>query len=108
MGFVAVVSFFAFANPAAPAADEKPAIAQGIMHTVDLKEGKFVLGGTNEGQATFRFGVKKGEREAEVLLDGKPATLATAFKPGRKATVTYVTVGDAHWASKVEMTSGGK
>jgi len=87
-------------------------VATGYIHDPrtsknDLEIGSFVLGGKNESQTIFRTGVNVGEREAEILLDGKKATFQAAIKPGRKATVTYVTVGKDRWASKVEVTSAG-
>ena len=94
------------------AAEEKgkPRVMDGWLHSVDLKAGSFVLRGKNESQTTFRIGVKTGERRDDclLLLDGKLANLETAFKPGRKAAVTYVKVGDDLGASKLEVTSAAK
>ena len=94
--------------PPGVAADAQ--VMDGYLHSVDLKAGSFVLGGKNESQTTFRFGVKTGERRADclLLLDGKTANPATALKPGRKATVTYVKVGDDLGASKLEVMSAAK
>ena len=88
----------------------KPQVMDGYIHSVDLKAGSFVLGGKNESQTTFRVGVKTGEKRADclLLLDGKMANPETAIKPGRKASVTYVKVGDDLGASKVEVTSAAK
>jgi len=88
----------------------KTQVMDGYLHSVDLKAGSFVLGGKNESQTTFKFGVKTGERRADclLLLDGKMANPATAIKPGRKATVTYVKVGDDLGASKLEVMSTAK
>ena len=74
----------------------------------DLHLGSFLLGGRNESVTVFRTGVKKGEREASILLDGKKTTFQDAIKPGRKATVTYAKVGDELWVSKVEVASSAK
>jgi hypothetical protein len=110
--FVAAVLGLAFIDASsALAADEKVNdVAVGYIHSVDLKAGSFVLGGRNESQTTFRIGVKTGERRSDclLLLDGKMANPATAIKPGRKATVTYVKVGDDLGASKLEVTSAAK
>jgi len=92
------------------AAEEKKEskVADGWIHAVDMKAGTFVLGGRNESQTTFRVGVKAGEREADIFLDGKKTNPANAIKSGRKASVTYVKVGDDLWATKIEVTSKGK
>ena len=86
----------------------KPQIMDGWIHAVDLKAGSFVLGGKNESQTTIRIGVKAGEREATILLDGKRTNPGAAIKSGRKASVTCVKVGDDLWASKMEVTSAAK
>jgi ferric-dicitrate binding protein FerR (iron transport regulator) len=86
----------------------KSQIIDGWIHAVDLKAGSFVLGGKNESQTTIRVGVKTGEREAVILLDGKRTNPATAIKPGVKASVTCVKVGDDLWASRLEVTSAAK
>ncbi len=106
----AAILALAFINASSGrAADEKANdIANGYVHSIDLKGGSFVLGGKNESQWTFRFGVNVGEREATVLLDGKRASLESAIKPGRKASVSSITVGKELWATKVEVTSGEK
>jgi hypothetical protein len=83
-------------------------VTDGWIHSVDLKAGSFVLGGKNESQTTFRIGMKHGEREAEILLDGKKATFEAAVKPGRKASVTYAKVGNDLWVWNAEVTSGTK
>ena len=92
------------------AAEEKvkPQVVDGWIHTVDLQAGSFVLGGKNESQTTIRVGVKTGEREADIFLDGKKTNPATAIKPGLKASVTCVKVGDDLWASRMEITSAAK
>ena len=88
----------------------KSQVMEGYIHSADLKAGTFVIGGRNESQTTFRVGVKTGEKRADclLLLDGKMAKPETAIKPGRKATVTYVKVGDDLGASKLEITSEAK
>jgi hypothetical protein len=80
-------------------------IEEGWIQTVDLKSGRFVLGGQNERQTTLRFGVNPGEWESIALLDGRKATFQAAIQPGRKATVACVQVGEDLWVSKVEVTS---
>ena len=92
----------------APDTKAKPRVMEGRIHSVDLKAGTFVLLDKKESQTTFRVGVKSGERRDDclLLLDGKPTDPAIAMKPGRKASVTYVQVGDDRGASKVEVTSG--
>jgi hypothetical protein len=80
----------------------------GWIHSVDLKAGSFVLGGKNEGQTTFRVAVKvEGNREPpQLLLDGKKADFQAAIQPGRKASVTFVTVAEHDlWVWRVEVTS---
>ena len=111
--FAAAILFLAFINASSALAAEekgKPRVMDGWLHSVDLKAGSFVLRGKNESQTTFRIGVKTGEKRDDclLLLDGKMANLETAFKPGRKATVTYVKVGDDLGASKLEVTSAAK
>jgi len=109
--FVAAILCLAFIHASiALAADEKVNdVAVGYIHSVDLKAGTFVLGGRNESQTTFRFGVNRGEREAYILLDGKkPKSLKAAIKPGCKASVTSVTVGKDLWVTKLEVTSAAK
>ena len=113
-------SFSLSAGQTAYAADREGAegevkslVATGYIHDPktskdDLYPGSFVLGGRNESQTIFRTGVKAGEREATILLDGKRADFQTAIKPGRKASVTYVMVGNDRWVSKVEVTSAAK
>jgi hypothetical protein len=88
----------------------KSQVMKGRIHSLDLKAGTFVLVGEKESKTTFRVGVKNGERRDDclLLLDGKPANPATAMKPGRKASVTYVQVGNDRGASKVEVTSAAK
>ena len=92
----------------APRVAEDTRVMDGWIRSIDLKAGSFVLAGKNESQTTFKFGVKTGERRAEMLflLDGKRANRETAIKPGRKASVTYVKVGDDLRAWKVEVASG--
>ena len=67
--FVAAILCLAFIHASiALAADEKVNdVAVGYIHSVDLKAGTFLLGGRNESQTTFRFGVNRGEREACLL-----------------------------------------
>jgi len=91
----------------------KSVVTTGYIHDPksskdDLHLGSFLLGGRNESVTVFRTGVKKGEREASILLDGKKTTFQDAIKPGRKATVTYAKVGDELWVSKVEVASSAK
>lgn len=94
-------------NGPEPDTKAKPRVMEGRIHSVDLKAGSFVLVGQEESKTTFRVGVMNGERRDDclLLLDGKPAP-ATAMKPGRKASVTYVQIGDDLGASKVDVTSG--
>ena len=111
--FAAAILFLAFISASnALGAEEKgkAQVMDGWLDSVDLKAGTFVLHGKRESQTTFRIGVKTGERRADclLLLDGKMANPETAFKPGRKATVTYVKVGDDLGASKIEVTSAAK
>ena len=108
--FAAAILFLAFITASnALAAEEKglPQVMDGRLHSVDLKAGSFVLRGKDESPTTFRIGVKTGERRDDclLLLDGKVANPETAIKPGRKASVTYVKVGDDLGASKLEITS---
>ena len=108
--FVAAILALAFINGFNALAGEgkvNPLVMDGLIHSVDLKAGSFVLRGKKESQTTFRVGVKTGERRTDclLLLDGKMANPETAIKPGRKATVTYVKVGDDLGASKLEITS---
>ena len=108
--FAAAILGLAVINASSALAAEgkgKPRVMDGWLHSVDLKAGSFVLRGKNESQTTFRVGVKTGERRADclLLLDGKMANPETAIKPGRKATVTYVKVGDDLGASKLEVMS---
>jgi len=91
-----------------PSAAPDAQVADGWIHAVDMKAGTFVLGGRNESQTTFRVGVKAGEREADIFLDGKKTNPANAIKSGRRASVTYVKVGDDLWATKIEVTSAVK
>ena len=96
------------AEPEGAKGEVKSLVATGYIHDPktskdDLYPGSFLLGGQNESQTVFRTGVKKGEREAQILLDGKKATFQDAIKPGRKATVTYVKVGKDLWVWKVEV-----
>lgn len=95
-------------NGPKPDAKAKPRVMEGRIHSVDLKAGTFVLVGEKESKTTFTVGVKRGERREDCLLlfDGKPANPTTAMKPDRKASVTYVPVGDDLGALKVEVTSG--
>jgi len=108
---VAAILALAFINASSvPAAEEKVAnVADGFIHSVDLKAGTFVLGGRNESQTTFRIGVKTdaGRADCLLLLDGKIAT-ADAMRPGLRASVTFVKVGDDVGASKIEVTSAAK
>jgi hypothetical protein len=96
-------------HPALPVA-AGPQVESGWIRSVDLTAGSFVLAGKNESQTTFRIGVKTGEGRADclLLLDAQPANPQTAMKPGLKATVTYVKVGDDLGALKVEVTSAAK
>ena len=108
---VAAVLGLAFINASSALAAEEEVgtkVVEGWIHSVDLEAGSFVLGGKDETQTTFRFGVKTGEREATILLDGKKANAQTAIKPGRKASVAYVEVGDDLWVTKMEVTSAAK
>lgn len=96
------------AEPEGATGEVKSLVTTGYIHDPktskdDLNLGSFLLGGRNESQTVFRTGVKKGEREAQILLDGRKATFQDAIKPGRKATVTYVKVGNELWVSKVEV-----
>ena len=105
-----VVATFAlaFINPSSALAAEgtaKPQVMKGYIRKVDLKAGTFVLGGKNERNTVFRFGVKRGEGEAAFYLDGKRASARNGFPKKSKASVTYVKVGDVLWALKVEITS---
>ncbi|MFT4640521.1 MAG: hypothetical protein ACI8T1_003850 [Verrucomicrobiales bacterium] len=98
------------AYAAEPEGAVKSLVTTGYIHDPksskdDLQRGSFLLGGKNESQTVFRTGVNTGEREATILLDGKKATFQDAIKPGCKATVTYVKVGNDLWVSKVEVTS---
>ena len=89
----------------------QPVVVEGWIHSVDAKAGTFVLGGRNESQTKFRVAREiEGNREpAHVLLDGKKAPFETALQPKRKASVTYVKVGnDELWVWKVEVTSASK
>ena len=111
--FAAAILCLAFINASnALAAEEKgkAQVMDGWLHSVDLKAGTFVLRGKRESQTTFRIGVKTGERRADclLLLDGKMANPETAIKPGRKATVTYVKVGDDLGAAKLEVMSASE
>lgn len=85
-------------------------IMNGWINSVDLNAGTFVLGGEKESRTTFRIGVRTGEKRGDclLLLDGKIAKPEAAMKPGRKAFVTYVKVGDEMGASKVEIVSAPK
>ena len=96
------------AEPESAKGEVKSLVTTGYIHDPktskdDLHLGSFLLGGKNESQTVFRTGVNKGEREAQIILDGKKATFQDAIKPGRKATVTYVKVGNELWVSKVEV-----
>lgn len=91
-----------------PGVDAEPLVMQGYIREVDLKAGTFVLGGRNETNTVFRFGVKRGEREAAFYLDGKRARGQNGFPEKSKASASYTKVGDVLWALKVEVTSPGK
>ena len=91
-----------------PDVDEQVQVMQGYVRKVDLEAGTFVLGGRNETNTPFRFGVKRGEREVNVFLDGKKSSFRNDFPPRSKSSVTYIEVGDALWALKVEITSPEK
>ncbi len=109
--FVAAILGLGFVNASsALPADEKgeTQVMDGWIHSVDLKAGTFVLGGKNGSQTTFRVGVKVGEREAIILLDGKKATFQAAIQPSCEATVTFVTVGKDLWVTKLEVTSAAR
>ncbi len=109
--FVLAVLALAFISAFSALAEEgkvKPRVIDGWIHAVDLQAGSFVLGGKNESQTKIRVGVKTGEREAVILLDGKRTNPATAIKPGLKASVTCVKVDDDLWASRMEVTSAAK
>lgn len=85
--------------------DAETQVMDGWLRKVDLKAGSFVLGGKNESQTAFRFGVKQGEKEAAFYLDGERASARNGFPKRSRASVTYVKVGDVLWALKVEITS---
>ena len=112
--FVAFVLCLAFLSAFGALAGEekvKPQVMDGFIRSVDLKVKSFVLAGRNESQTKFRVAVEnEGNREAaHLLLDGKRAAFEAVIKPGRKASVTYVKVGnDDLWVWKVEVTSAAK
>ena len=108
-----VVATFAlaFINPSSAVAAEGTAesqVMEGYIRKPNMEAGTFVLGGKNETNTVFRFGVKRGEREAAFYLDGKRASARNGFPKKSKATVTYTKVGDVLWAQKVEVKSPGK
>lgn len=109
---VAILALAFISGSSALAAEDKaqPQVMDGYIHSVDMKAGTFVLGGKNESQTTFRIGVKtdKGRNDCLLLLDGKMAKPENAMKPGLKASVTYVKVGDDVGASKIDVTSAAK
>lgn len=101
----------AFISPSSEVAAEGTAesqVMEGYIRKVDLKAGTFVLGGRNETNTPFRFGVKRGEREVNVFLDGKRSSFRSEIPRKSKSSVTYTKVGDVLWALKVEITSPGK
>ena len=99
------LAFIGASSALAAEGTPKPKVMQGFIHKVDISAGTFVLGGKNESQTPFRFGVKRGEREVTVFLDGQKTTREAMKKPKCKSSVTYIKVGDVLWAVKVEITS---
>ena len=91
-----------------PGVDAETQVMQGFIRKPDMEAGTFVLGGKNERNTVFRFGVKRGEGEAAFYLDGKRASARNGFPKRSRATVTYTKVGEVLWAKKVEITSPGK
>ncbi|MDA0840341.1 MAG: hypothetical protein O3B01_10820 [Planctomycetota bacterium] len=104
---VAATLALALITPSNAQADEAQ-VMDGYIHNVNMETGTFRLGGKNESNNTFRFGVKKGEIETAFSLDGKRASARNGFPKKSRASVTHTKVGDVLWALKVEVTSPGK
>ena len=81
---------------------------EGYIRKVDVNAGSFQLGGKNERNTSFRFGVRKGEWEAAFYLDGKKTSAQNGFPAKSKATVAYKKIDGVLWATKVEVTSPKK
>lgn len=109
-GMLAVAVVSASISLAADKPAEQPKIT-GTIKSVNADSRSFVVVSQEEGKepasTTFRCGSNAGERETEVLLNGKPADF-DVIKAGRKVTVTFAKVGDERMALKVAVTTDAK